>query len=64
MARINSYIKKLAGEEVTLAPPVSRLDKSLSVIAGGENELPPGISAIDRELNDYAESISDNGNEL
>lgn len=62
MARINSYIKKLAGEDVPLAPPVSRLDKSLSVIAGGENELPSGISSLDRDLIAYAESASDSDN--
>ena len=46
MARIDSYLGKLAGDEVTPKPPVSRLDKNLNKTAesGGAGTTASGSS--------------------
>ena len=64
MARIDTYLKAIAGEDITPAAPVSRLDKSLAVMAGGEGDLPPAVSSLDKNLNAAVEALQkDEGGE-
>lgn len=52
MARIDSYLGKIAGDEITPKPPVTRLDKNLNKIAenGGGSSLPDYSEASDGDV--------------
>ena len=64
MARLDKYLAKIGGEDITPPAPVSRIDKSLSVLATGEGDLPAPVSALDRTLNAAIEELSsDDGKE-
>lgn len=54
MARLDKYLAKLNGEEVTPPAPVTRLDKSLAHAIDGDVSLPAPIASIDRHMDEIS----------